>query len=184
MQLRACLSRNCHGFPPFAVYPSPASSHGPFPNGCNPCARPQQSFGDGPQKKALSRRFKSYSWVFTDALIDKLVDLRAEDDARSRAFEGEPISTGPLLPGGVGAQSGGVLFLDREPNKGASRAEREQRWKELKQQRRIYKGDIMREMTAGSGSSKDLLVKVVDSWLPEVLAADGAAERRVHGGPA
>lgn len=142
--------------------------------------RHEQSFGEGPQKKALSRRFKSYSWIFTDALIDKLVDLNTEDAARSRAVEGEPISTGPLLPDGEGGQSGGILFLGRDPNKGAALAEREQRWKELKQQRRKYKGDVMREMTAGCGSSKDLLVKVVGSWLPDVLAADRAAERRVH----
>lgn len=68
--------------------------------------------------------------------------------------------------------------------KGTSRAEREQRWKELKQQRAKYKGDIMREMTAGCGSSKDLLDKVVGSWLPEVLAADRAAETHVHEGSA
>lgn len=171
--------------PPLQCTPFSFSTHGPFPHGYAPSACPQQSFGDGPQKKALSRRFKSYSWIFTDALIDKLADLSAEDAARSRAIEGESNPTGPLLPKGEGGQSEGVLFLDREPNNmDASRAERERRWKERKRQRRKSKSVVMREMTAGCGSSKDLLVKVVGSWLPDVLAADRAAERRVNGGSA
>lgn len=130
--------------------------------------RPRQSFGDGPQKKALSRRFKSYSWIFTDALIDKLVALRVEDAARSRAVDVEPAPTGPLLSKREGEQDGDRVALG------------EPRWKALKHERRKYKSDVMREMTVGCGSSKDLLVKVVGSWLPDVLMGDQAAERRVH----
>eukprot|EP00903_Cladosiphon_okamuranus_P012207 g11449.t1 len=119
-----------------------------------------KSLGDGPQKKALSRRFKSYSWIFTDALIDKLVAIRAEDAARSCAA--------PLVTANDG---------EREKDKAALG---KPRWKALKRERRQYKSDVMREMTAECGSSKDLLIKVVGSWLPDVLAADQAAERRVH----
>ena len=130
---------------------------------------PQQSFGDGPQKKALSRRFKSYSWIFTDALIDKLVALRVEDAARARAVDVEPAMTDPLAPRREGEQEEDWLAPAEPP-----------RWKELKIERRTFKSDVMREMTAGCGSSKELLVKVIGSWLPDVLAADGAAERRAR----
>lgn len=130
---------------------------------------PQQSFGDGPQKKALSRRFKSYSWIFTDALIDKLVALRAESAARARAIDIKPVTTEPLLSNCCeGAQDGEKIALG------------ELRWKTLKHERIKYKNDVMREMTVGCGSSKDLLVKVVGCWLPDVLAADQAAERSAH----
>lgn len=129
----------------------------------------QQSFGDGPQKKALSRRFKSYSWIFTDALIDKLVALRAEGAARSRAVDVQPATaTEPLVSRRAGEQDKDKLALG------------EPRWKALKLERRKHKSDVMREMTAGCGSSKELLVKVVGSWLPDVLAADEAAERRAR----
>lgn len=130
--------------------------------------RRRQSFGDGPQKKALSRRFKSYSWIFTDALIDKLVVMRAEDAARSRAVDVDPNGTELL-----------VLACDGE-RQGDEPAPGKPQWKALKRERRKYKSDVMREMTAGCGSSKDLLVKVVGSWLPDVLAADQAAERRAR----
>lgn len=133
-----------------------------------PGTGPPQSFGDGPQKKALSRRFKSYSWIFTDALIDKLVALRAEDAARSRAVDNKPVTAEPLPSRREGEQSGDKV------------ARGEPRWKALKRERKKYKSDVMRDMTAGCGSSKDLLVKVVGSWLPDVLAADQAAERRIH----
>lgn len=65
---------------------------------------------------------------------------------------------------------------EREPRKGLSRTDREYEVRELKRERRVHKGDVMREMTAGCDSSKDLLVKVIDSWLPDVLAADRAKE--------
>lgn len=139
-----------------------------YPCVCLVGMRRQQSFGDGPQKKALSRRFKSYSWIFTDALIDKLVELKAEDAARSRAMGIEAVTAAPLLSGREGGQDGDRV--DRG----------EPQWRAIKRERRKYKSDIMREMTAGSGSSKDLLGKVVGSWLPGVLAADEAAERRVN----
>lgn len=143
---------------------------------CSPRLFPQQqSLGEGPQKKALSRRFKSYSWIFTDSLINKLVALRIEDAARSRGIKGKPSSLvtaelehgdkGPLVGAGGG----------RDTQEGPDHAERETRWRERKRERKLHRSDIMREMTAGCGSSKDLLAKVVGSWLPAVLAADRAA---------
>eukprot|EP00752_Nemacystus_decipiens_P014209 g12638.t1 len=128
-----------------------------------------KSFGDGPQKKALSRRFKSYSWIFTDALIDKLVALRAKDAARSRAIDAEPATIEPLVSVRSGEQEDENKLTLGDP-----------RWKEPYLEQRKYKRDVMREMTTGCGSSKDLLVKVVCSWLPDVLAADEAAERRAR----
>lgn len=134
-----------------------------------------QSLGDGPQKKALSRRFRSYSWIFTDALIDKLVALRTEDSARSRVLDVESNAADSLLSDR--AQAGdSSLKLERESRKGEACAESGPRRLELKRERRRCKSDVMREMTAGCGSSKDLLVKIVGSWLPEVLAADRLVE--------
>ncbi|CAN0095205.1 unnamed protein product [Scytosiphon promiscuus] len=135
-----------------------------------------KSLGEGPQKKALSRRFKSYSWIFTDSLIDKLVTLRIEDVARSRAMEGESASLGLPVSEHDGNQSSEEGEVVRKSKEGADRADRVTKWRELKQERRVCRSDIMREMTAGSSSSKDLLLKVIGSWLPAVLAADRAAE--------
>ncbi|CAN0224960.1 unnamed protein product [Ectocarpus fasciculatus] len=139
-----------------------------------------KSLGDGPQKKALSRRFKSYSWIFTDALIEKLVALKAEDLARSRAMGGESIATTPHLSERKAITPREGPVKEREPRKGLSRTDREHEVRELKRERKAHKGDVMREMTAGCDSSKDLLVKVIDSWLPDVLAADRAKEDSVE----
>lgn len=69
---------------------------------------------------------------------------------------------------------------EREPRKGVSRTDREHEVRELKRERKAHKGDVMREMTAGCDSSKDLLVKVIGSWLPDVLAADRGKEGSVE----
>ncbi|CAB1109187.1 unnamed protein product [Ectocarpus sp. CCAP 1310/34] len=139
-----------------------------------------KSLGDGPQKKALSRRFRSYSWIFTDALIEKLVALKAEDLARCRAMESQSIATTPHLSEHEVTVPREISVKEREPRKGVSRTDREHEVRELKRERKAHKGDIMREMTAACDSSKDLLVKVVDSWLPDVLAADRAKEGSVE----
>lgn len=147
-----------------------------FMNSCSPRTLPQQSLGDGPQKKALSRRFKSYSWIFTDSLINKLVALRIGDAAQSRAIEGKTMSLRPPMSERDGKPSSDGVEDVRVSTEGVGRAERETRWRELKRERRVCRSDIMREMTAECGTSKDLLFKVVGSWLPAVLAADRAAE--------
>ncbi|CAM9405979.1 unnamed protein product [Ectocarpus sp. 6 AP-2014] len=138
-----------------------------------------KSLGDGPQKKALSRRFKSYSWIFTDGLIEKLVALKAEDLARCRAMESESIATTPHLSEHKATVQREDSVKERNPRKGESRTDRGHEVKELKRERKAHKGDVMREMTAGCDSSKDLLVKVI-SWLPDVLAADRGKEGSVE----
>lgn len=113
--------------------------------------------GDGPQRNALSRRFKSYCWLFTDSLIKKLVGVKTKERARSRALE---------FGDGVGDSSG----------RGQTRA------LDLERETFEVKGDVLREI-AGFKSSKDLLKKLILSWLPEVLQADAeereAAEREM-----
>lgn len=107
-----------------------------------------KSIGDGPQKKALSRRFKSYCWLFTDSLIKKLVNVRTKDRARSRALESADAGDSSVRSGIGGATA-----------------------RELQREKVEIKVDVLREMT-GFRSSKDLLKQLLLSWLPQVLQAD------------
>lgn len=118
-----------------------------------PCIR-AQSFGEGPQKKALSRRFKSYSWIFTDALIDKLVTLRIKEANEDMARHAD-----------------GFVLLRQD---GSDPAKRGRRLKDSKREKARIKCDVMREIT-GFSSSKGLLSKLIGSWLPQVRAADRVA---------
>ncbi|CAM9601186.1 unnamed protein product [Hapterophycus canaliculatus] len=130
-----------------------------------------KSLGDGPRKQALSRRFKSYSWIFTGSLIEQLVAMRIEDATRNRTIS---TSLDPPVSGRDDKQLLMGVSGFRESQEGASRATNEAKRRES----RLCQSDIMREMTAGCVSSKDLLVKVVGSWLPAVLAADREADIR------
>ena len=83
-------------------------------------------------------------------LIDKLAVLKVEQAEHARAL--------------MVASTGQVPETDEDKG-GEARAKR------LRWERAHFKRDVMRDITA-YGSSKDLLSKVVGSWLPEVLAAD------------
>lgn len=125
-----------------------------------------QSLGDGPQKSALSGRFESYCWIFTDALIDKLTVMKTIDAARSRALisSDDPVD-GEGGNAGVISRDGTARELDKQAATGVSRA------RELKREKRRIKNDVLLEMTSFR-SSKDLLKALLTSWLPQVLAAD------------
>lgn len=102
--------------------------------------------GNGPQKNALSRRFKSCCWLFTDSLIKKLVGVKTKERARSRALEF----------GGDARDS----------------SQRDQtRALDLQRETVEVRGELLREIS-GFQSSKDLLNQLILSWLPEVLQAD------------
>lgn len=113
--------------------------------------------GDGNRRRVLSRRFRSYSWLFTDVLIDKLVALKVEQVERARDLMVASTATE--------TEADTVRVRTMTSQDGEARAKRlSQEWAELKR-------DVMHEI-ATYDSSKDLLAKVVESWLPEVLAAD------------
>lgn len=129
-----------------------------------------QSLGDGPQKRALSSRFKSYCWIFTDELIDKLVGVRIKDAARARALRAHAEGRVELTDRMKG-NSGFVLVEAVE--EGDARA----RSREPEREQMQLKEDVLREIT-GLRSSKGLLLKVVGSWLPMVMAADKEGEEQ------
>lgn len=97
--------------------------------------------------------------MFTDVLIDKLVALKVEQVEHARDLMVASTAT-ETEDDSAFIQVGTTTSED-----GEARAKRmSQEWAELKR-------DVMQEI-AVYDSSKDLLSKVVESWLPEVLAAD------------
>ncbi|CAM9396525.1 unnamed protein product [Discosporangium mesarthrocarpum] len=148
-----------------------------------------KSFGQGPQSKALGRRFKGYCWMFTDSLIDKLVSIRvrkevlgdkgqADDSTRNQ----DTRSTGE----GEGAESkpdeedGGDEFLSWGPSvpktvESAPLLNNESFSDEVKKKLRTahkwHKITVCREV-AGITHSRDLLRKVQLEWLPAIAAEE------------
>lgn len=113
--------------------------------------------GNGSRRRVLSQCFRRYSWLFTDVLIDKLVALKVEQVEHAR----------DLMVASTASETEDdtVRVRTMTSQDGEARAKRlSQEWAELKR-------DVMHEI-AVCDSSKDLLSKVVESWLPEVLAAD------------
>ena len=112
---------------------------------------------DGSRKRVLSERFRSYCWVFTDVLVDKLVAVKVEQVEHAR----------DLMVASTASETEDdtVRVRTMTSQDGEARAKRlSQEWSELKR-------NVMHEI-AVCDSSKELLSKVVELWLPEVLAAD------------
>lgn len=136
-----------------------------------------QSCGEGPEKAALSERFKSYCWIFTDTLIDKLVELRL------RAWDVRPRGRAVAQKSSSVSTKFGVLGPEDNLEGGeASRARGEHPAREMGEARRAQgedidgersraKEDILREIT-GFASSSELLRVLHEIWLPQVLESD------------
>lgn len=129
-----------------------------------------QSLGDGPQKQALSDRFQSYCWIFTDELINKLVGIRTKNAARARSLRAGAegcMERTDRIKGNIG-----FALMEAVGKEGVKAISRESEREQIQ-----LKEDVLREIT-GLRSSKNLLLKVVGSWLPMVMAADKEGEEQ------